>query len=174
MKYDPLRRYLEGRADATLIQLTFAEIDAILGFPLPRSARDHQAWWSNTRIGHSHAAAWLDPGWKTAGLDLAARQVSFLRASGPATGVAEERAPFARDGAAISFPVEALGERAVRMLDDHVKTHGGDRRDACLALLDQLANDRLAAMVEWFQNASPPLPAGVDVVDLIREDRDAR
>lgn len=175
MKYEPLKRHLESLFSRGEVRLEFAEIERILHFPLPRSAHTHQAWWSNTRVGHSHAAAWLDAGWKTAALDLAARKVSFVKGDLARSGVSEESAPFLRGKpTVVAFPLDALGERAVRMLDEHVKTHGGDRAGACIALLDQLANDRLVALVEWFQKASPPLPADVDVVDLIREDRDAR
>ena len=172
MKYDPLKRHLEGLVQHGELRLGFAEIERILGFSLPRSAHDHQAWWSNTRAGHSHAAAWLDAGWKTAALDLTARQVGFVKADDAPAGVAEERAPFLRDDpAVVAFPLDALGERAVRMLDEHVKTHGGDRASACVALLDQLANDRLVAMVEWFQKASKP--STISSAELIREDRDS-
>ena len=171
MKYEPLKRFLEARFDAVSIPLAFADVEKILGFSLPRSARHYQAWWSNTRIGHTYAAAWLDPGWKTSGLDLAGQRVTFVKAD-TASDLAEEGAPFLRSGAEIiALSPSALGERAVRMIDEHVKTHGGDRTSACIALLDQLANDRLVAMVEWFQNASPR--SKVDAVDLIREDRDS-
>jgi hypothetical protein len=173
MKYELLKRHLEGLFQQGEVRLDFAEIERILGFALPRSANEHPAWWSNTRAGHSHAAAWLDAGWKTVGLDRAGRQVGFVKADDADSGLAEERAPFLRDDPAVlAFPLDLLGERAVRMLDEHVQIHGGSRVDACVALLDQLANDRLAAMVDWFQKASPQLT--VDVVDLIREDRDAR
>jgi len=169
-KYEPLKRHLEGMFQHDEVRLSFAEIERILGFSLPPSAHDAQPWWSNTRAGHSQAAAWLDAGWKTAGLDLAARQVSFVKAD--ASGVAEEGAAFRhQDTEAIVLPLAALHTRALRMIDEHVAEHGGDRASACVALLDQLANDRLAAMVDWFQKASPPLT--VDVVDLIREDRDS-
>lgn len=173
-KYEPLKRHLEGMFQHGEVRLSFAEIERILGFSLPPSAYAAQPWWSNARAGHSQAAAWLDAGWKTTALDLGGRQVSFVKDDLP-DGVAEENAPFLRDHpAVVTFPLDALGERAVRMIDEHVKTHGGDRAGACVALLDQLANDRLVALVEWFQKASPPLPADVDVVDLIREGRDER
>jgi hypothetical protein len=174
MKYEPLKRHLEGVFQHGEVRLGFVEIERILGFGLPRSAHDHQAWWSNTRAGHSHAAAWLGAGWKTAALDLAARQVSFVRADeGLArTGLAEESAPFRHQAAeTIALSLDALGSRALRMIDRHVEAHGGDRASACAALLDQLANDRLAAMVDWFQKASPRLT--VSSADLIREDRDS-
>jgi hypothetical protein len=171
-KYEPLKRHLEGMFEHGQVRLSFAEIERILGFSLPPSAYEAQPWWSNTRAGHSQAAAWLDAGWKTAALDLGGRQVAFVKTDSLPDGVAEESAPFLRDDpAVVAFPLDALGERAVRMLDEHVKTHGGDRTSACIALLDQLANDQLVAMVEWFQKASPP--STFDAVDLIREDRDS-
>lgn len=172
-KYEPLKRHLEGMFQHGEVRLSFAEIERILGFSLPPSAYDAQPWWSNARAGHSQAAAWLDAGWKTAALDLAARQVSFVKAD--AFGVAEEGASFRhQDTEAIVLPLAALHTRALRMIDEQVAKHGGDRASACVALLDQLANDRLAAMVDWFQKRSPPLPDDVDIVALIQEGRDER
>uniref|UniRef100_B0T1Z7 DUF7662 domain-containing protein n=1 Tax=Caulobacter sp. (strain K31) TaxID=366602 RepID=B0T1Z7_CAUSK len=171
VKYEPLKRFLEGRFDAISIGLSFAEIERILGFSLPRSARQHQAWWSNTRIGHAYAAAWLDAGWKTSKLDLAGQRITFVK-SDARPGLAEEGAAFRHRGEeVIALPANALGSRALRMIDEHVKDHGGDRASACIALLDQLANDRLVAMVEWFQKASKP--STISGADLIREDRDS-
>ena len=172
MKYEPLKRYLESLFQSGETRLSFAEIERILGFPLPRSACDHQAWWSNTRAGHSHAAAWLDAGWKTGGLDIAARRVSFIKVDNPLGGVAEEHAPFRHlDTRTIVLSPDVLSPRALRMIDDHVETHGGDRVKACATLLDQLAADRLAAMFDWFQKASRP--ATISSAELIREDRDS-
>ena len=67
-KYEPLRRYLVGRTPQTW-SATFGEIERILGFRLPASARMYQAWWAND-YHHTHAAAWLDAGWQTRDLDL--------------------------------------------------------------------------------------------------------
>ncbi len=172
MKYEPLKRHLEGMFQHGEARLGFAEIERILGFGLPRSAHDHQAWWSNTRAGHSHAAAWLDAGWRTAALDLAARQVSFVRADEASAGVAEESAPFQHlDTGAIVLSPGVLSPRALRMIGYHVETNGGDRVSACAALLDQLAEDRLAAMFDWFQKASKS--STISSAELIREDRDS-
>ena len=172
MKYAPLKRHLEGLFSEVEARLTFVEIERILGFALPRSAHDHQAWWSNTRAGHSHAAAWLDAGWKTAALDRAARTVGFVKAADMPAGVAEESAPFQHlDAKAIVLSPGALSPRALRMIDYHVETHGGNRVRARIAVLDQLAEDRLAAMFDWFQNASKP--SMISSADLIREDRDS-
>lgn len=173
MKYAPLLRFLEGRAGSTTLRLSFAEITDILGFSLPASARKHQAWWSNTREGHSHAAAWLDAGWKTEMLDLADERISFVKA--PSGGFAEgpgaafDHQTSWRD---VKITIGGLSAPALRMIDNHVEDHGGDRASACVALLDMLATDRLKAMFDWFQQASPR--SDIDSVDLIREDRDSR
>jgi hypothetical protein len=175
MKYEPLKRHLESASRQGALRLDFAKIEDVLGFALPRSAYAHQAWWSNTRAGHSHAAAWLDAGWKTAELDLAGRNVSFVKTANEPflAGMAEDGAAFRHRGAeAITLSTDALSSRALSMIDHHVRQHGGDRTGACLAILDQLAEDRLVAMFEWFQKGSKPLT--VDVVDLIREGREER
>ena len=51
---------------------TFGEIESILGFELPASARLHRPWWSNQRggNGHSQALAWSVAGWETASVDM--------------------------------------------------------------------------------------------------------
>lgn len=168
MKYEPLLRFLQERSDGSSLRLSFAEIDEILGFRLPRSARDHQAWWSNTRQGHSHAAAWLDAGWKTAMLDLPGEQVTF--AKNPVDGLSESSgATFNREAV---VTMTDLSPAALLMIDNHVREHGGDRASASATLLDELAMDRRKAMLDWFMQASPP--SKIDSVDLIREDRDAR
>ena len=80
-KYDPLRKYLTGGA-LTRWRASFAEVEAVLGFSLPRSAYAYPAWWSNDATGHSHSRAWRDGGWKTQGVDLQNQQVTFLKQKG--------------------------------------------------------------------------------------------
>ena len=53
-------------------------MEAILGRALPRSARQHRRWWSNTRT-HTQAKAWLDAGWRTRGVDTSRETLSFVR-----------------------------------------------------------------------------------------------
>ena len=51
---------------------TFREIQSIIGFELPASARLHRPWWANQRDGngHSQALAWSVAGWETAEVDM--------------------------------------------------------------------------------------------------------
>jgi hypothetical protein len=78
-KYDPLRRHLEGRAGANIV-MDFREIEDILGFKLPASARTYRAWWANDQYGsHSHARSWLNAGYSVDGVDFVRERVSLRR-----------------------------------------------------------------------------------------------
>lgn len=77
-KYEPLPQFL-GSVGSTAHRMTFSEIERVLGFKLPKSAYEHEAWWSNNAMGHSHARAWLKFGWRTEAVDLAGRKVTFQR-----------------------------------------------------------------------------------------------
>lgn len=83
-KYDVLRDYLRGRArEEADFSMTFAEIENILGGPLPRSAYEFQAWWANqTDLSRRpQARAWIEAGLKVAELHQASSsgQVRFSR-----------------------------------------------------------------------------------------------
>ena len=75
-KYEPLPRFLASVGE-TARRMSFGEIERILGFKLPKSAYQHEAWWSNNATGHSHARAWQKSGWRTEAVDLTARKVTF-------------------------------------------------------------------------------------------------
>jgi hypothetical protein len=79
-KYEPLPQFLAHKAGATH-RLSFDQIERVLGFKLPKSAYDHEAWWSNNPTGHSHSRSWIEAGWRTQDVDLQARKVTFQRAS---------------------------------------------------------------------------------------------
>ncbi|MEJ2625720.1 MAG: hypothetical protein P8Z80_14610 [Pseudolabrys sp.] len=81
-KYEPLPQFLAS-VGGTAHRMSFAEIERILGFKLPKSAYRHEAWWSNNETGHSHARAWLKLGWRTEAVDLKGRKVTFQRSSSP-------------------------------------------------------------------------------------------
>jgi hypothetical protein len=76
-KYDALRDHLSNLKEQEW-RPTFKEIEQILGFTLPRSARSHAAWWSNNRH-HLYPLAWMDVGWKTENLSLTGERITFRR-----------------------------------------------------------------------------------------------
>jgi len=76
-KYHPLLDYLE-KETADKIEMSFAGIESVLGFGLPRSARKHEPWWGNDEK-HAQAKAWLRAERKTTGLSMTDERVTFVR-----------------------------------------------------------------------------------------------
>ena len=76
-KYDPLERFLSAHPESGCM-LTFAEIEEIIGAPLPPSARRHKRWWGNDRT-HVQARSWLATSREVGKLRLAEEQVLFRR-----------------------------------------------------------------------------------------------
>ena len=90
-KYQPLCHYLENRY-ANRVVLTFAQIEDLLGFPLPDSARVHQAWWENKDPNDTpppHSRSWTLAN-MTATPILQAQTVVFERAQGAGRGRREK------------------------------------------------------------------------------------
>ncbi len=77
-KYSALRDHLEA-LDENHWKATFKDIEEVLGFRLPQSARNYQAWWANQRTeGHVQCRSWLDAGWETYWLNLESEKVTFV------------------------------------------------------------------------------------------------
>ena len=78
-EYRPLYKYLRDRY-ADRVVLTFAEIEDLLGFPLPETAR-LQEWWDRTAPVANQSpqsVAWTLAS-RTATVNLVARRVLFER-----------------------------------------------------------------------------------------------
>ena len=78
-KYAPLYHHLCD-VEGDVWKTDFAEIRAILGNPLPRSALIYPAWWANT--GKSQSNAWLAAGWSTQEVNLHSATLTFFRSGG--------------------------------------------------------------------------------------------
>ena len=81
-KYLLLYKYLENRY-ANSVVLTFAQIEDLVGFPLPDQARCQREWWTDAdpaQAGPSYADAWKLAS-RTASPNLLAKIVAFDRAS---------------------------------------------------------------------------------------------
>lgn len=84
-KYQPIAEELRHHSSFEW-QVSFDGIERILGFKLPSSAREHRAWWANNPANHPHSRAWLEAGWKTENVDMAAERVTFRRVREAGTG----------------------------------------------------------------------------------------
>jgi hypothetical protein len=81
-KYQPLAERLAGRSENEWLA-TFSELEAVLGFPLPKAARTTRGWWGNDPA-RSHARAWAAQGWQVGDVDHTAERVLFRRGLAPA------------------------------------------------------------------------------------------
>ena len=81
-KYLPLEAWFRSQpSTAGPIKLTFDQVEAILGAPLPASATKLTTWWTNVKPKiQSHRTAWLNNGWVVAEFNQRARWVKFVRA----------------------------------------------------------------------------------------------
>lgn len=77
-KYQALHLYLRQQYEDT-VTLTFAAIEAMVGAPLPPSARTQRAWWSNRSRGAVQAVAWMTAGYHVQIIDLTGEQVTFYK-----------------------------------------------------------------------------------------------
>jgi hypothetical protein len=76
-EYRALHTYLEHRY-ASVVVLTFEQIESLIGFALPASARTEREWWTNMVQTHGHSAAWTGAG-RTAAPNLGAGTITFER-----------------------------------------------------------------------------------------------
>lgn len=81
-KYLPLDEWFHKQpATVEKIELTFEQVETILGTRLPASATKLATWWTNVQPKiQSHRTTWLNHGWKVAEFDQQARWVKFVRA----------------------------------------------------------------------------------------------
>jgi len=84
-KYEPLEQYLKSQT-ATELRMTFADVEALIGTPLPRSAILYAS-------NHVHAQSWLDAGYRTEQVDMDGKTLVFVRESA-LHGVAESQREF--------------------------------------------------------------------------------
>ena len=78
-RYRPLSERLRGHP-ADEWRASFAEIEEVLGFPLPKGARTGKIWWSNAPE-KPHSRAWSGHGWEARDIDTGAGLVTFRRSA---------------------------------------------------------------------------------------------
>ncbi|MEA2881693.1 MAG: hypothetical protein QOH32_949 [Bradyrhizobium sp.] len=77
-KYEPLTDFLQKQPGAE-VRMSFAQIERVVGFRLPPVAQRHRAWWSNSPTNNVMTRAWLDAGFRSEQVDMAARKLVFRR-----------------------------------------------------------------------------------------------
>ena len=79
-KYLALTKELLHRKREERVCMTFGEIESILGFELPASARQHRAFWANTDT-HSIALSWMAVDFESIDVNMEEEKVTFLNKS---------------------------------------------------------------------------------------------
>ena len=78
-EYLSLYTYLEHRY-ATIVVLTFEQMEALLGFALPMPAYTESDWWTGAAaLTQGYSSAWIGAG-RTATPNILAKTVTFVRA----------------------------------------------------------------------------------------------
>ncbi len=158
--YQPLKDFLAARGDRS-VDLSFEEIEGIIGRPLPASAKGEisRQWWANTE-SHSQARAWLSLGRK-AKLNVDGRAVTFSRPASPTTlpdVIVVDRSDL--------HPV------ALRLLETIMAETKMTPEAATAALLNGAAAARRRDTLDWF--AENTRASDVSAADLVRAEPDAR
>lgn len=65
--------------DQDRIQLSFGQIEQLIGGKLPKSAREYRSWWANDTARGPQADQWLSAGWRSYEVDLQRGHVTFIR-----------------------------------------------------------------------------------------------
>ena len=78
-RWDVLRDWLKQQpATPHGMLVSFADLQTLLGGPLPSSALKHTSWWSNKNVQEAQVNAWLDANWQVAHVDFGRKEVTFL------------------------------------------------------------------------------------------------
>jgi hypothetical protein len=77
-KYAGLGAHLRTQSSSE-VPMTFSQIEAVTGTPLPPKAQHQRAWWSNNPDNNVMTKVWLDAGFETAQVDVSGRKLVFRR-----------------------------------------------------------------------------------------------
>jgi hypothetical protein len=105
-KYDPLRDYLAGQNRDEEMEMTFGEVEELVG-RLPNSARVHRPWWANG--SKVEAQAWRAAGWHVQEVNMRSEQVTFARGAAIGRWLQDERLIPWPDGAPPSLEMTHRG-----------------------------------------------------------------
>jgi hypothetical protein len=163
-KYDPLREHLARQA-ASHLPMSFDEVERVLGFALPPSAKVHATWWSNNTGTHVGVRAWRDAGWKTANVNVPGEKVTFVRdlSAADASASASET---------IVVRKSDLHSGVLNLIARNREAHGGTESEAVVRLLEEAVVAARRRLLERFPMTGEPSP--IDSTDIIRAARDAR
>ena len=166
-KYQRLGEYLtEQKGDCCT--LPFIKIEEIIGGSLPRSARNHRAWWANDET-HPQAQSWMRAGWNSEGPpDFGKGQVRFVRT--------ENRPRLTQTGGEPrAVTVRNLDAAVVAGLKQRAQRNGVPLERELRTLLTRASRPGRSELLAEADRIRAMAPGQLtDSVSLLREDRDSR
>ncbi|MEG0774386.1 hypothetical protein [Clostridium sp.] len=75
-KYEALMKYFQTIEDNKVV-LTYDDIENIIGFKLPKSAYEYNAYWRESKT-HTVTRAWIESGWKITELRMG-KHIEFTK-----------------------------------------------------------------------------------------------
>lgn len=79
-RYAPLAVYLQSLpTEQDKVEVSFEDIELLIGGRLPRYARQHRSWWANDSSGHVQSQQWLGAGWRVSAVNMSGGRVTFTR-----------------------------------------------------------------------------------------------
>lgn len=110
-RWNVLRDWLKAqKPNPQGILVSFNDIQALLGGPLPSSALKHASWWSNKSFDEAQTQAWLDANWEVVKVDFRLKEAVFQPRQMPPRAV-EPHPPAAK----LDIAVEADAEGGMKV-----------------------------------------------------------
>jgi CBS domain-containing protein len=79
-RYAPLALYLQSQpSEQDKVEMTFEEIELLIGGHLPKYSRVHRSWWANNSSSHVQSLQWLGAGWRVSAVNMSGERVTFTR-----------------------------------------------------------------------------------------------
>lgn len=146
-KYESLAAYLRKQPYRE-VSCSFRDLEKILGFELPSSARQHRAWWSNNGSNNVMTKAWLSAGYRTRDVDMEKERLTFER-----TGAAAPDPETPPTAPSPQPPDDlALVQRVLEVLRGEDEHHAQKLRRAIMAAL---ATPKTESVLDIFASDLP-------------------
>lgn len=168
-KYDRLGERLSEQ-HGNSCTLTFSKVEEIIGYALPRSAREYRPWWGNDKT-HVQARGWMNAGWRVERPELEKESVHFTRIDRNSQSLGERGTGDARS----QVLVRNLDAGVVAELKRRAKRKGHSLERELRLILTRAARPARAELIAEADRIRAMTPGPLeDSVLLLREDRDSR
>jgi hypothetical protein len=172
-KYDDLSEHL-SRQSGQVVEMKFSEIESIINDSLPSSARKHRAWWSNNPSNSVITHAWLNAGFQTEKVDMAAQRLLFRRVKRAATSALRSQNAENQSvkGSKVTVDLSELSQKSRKWLEEEASGDADVAATILKAVERHASRMQRLAIIAKYEDAA--IGSGSDSLDLIKEGRDER